>query len=208
MPSWIQAVAALVSLGVMVWLARLTAQYVRYTDHIAKATRDQVDAILGAAQQRRKSVVAALLEETSRVRGELGPPPADDVQPIVPRGSMVPSIHPWMQPIIPEVSDADPQIVGLFLTLDRDLLNCATVHKELAAAQDALAKVEKELEVHQGVYKNSGTDPTTLHRWGELQHAIKTADQNVDRVLRLATSMYGKCHKDLDALEMRLNAQR
>src|SRR5712692_997469 len=97
-PAWIQAGAAVASFLVTALLAFLTWRYVRVTRQIADASKQQVDQALAFARRDQVAVARTLLEETKRIRSELGPvPPGGGLAPL-PQPGAVPHVHPWVHP--------------------------------------------------------------------------------------------------------------
>jgi hypothetical protein len=129
---WIQIAAPVLTLVVTAWLAYLTSRYVRVTERIARSAQQQLDDALKAGQERVHRLAATLLEETHRIRAELGQRPDPDGgygQDLY--GVTVPTVHPWIQTLIPGIGLTDARIVGLFLKLSADLDHYRGWHTDL-----------------------------------------------------------------------------
>ena len=99
----------------------LTRQIAAAASAEVELLRRQVDHALALARQNQIKVARVLLEEVQRIRDELGPMP--DAQAVAPIGHVIPTVHPWAHPVIPEIAATDATIVGAFLALDRELDN-------------------------------------------------------------------------------------
>jgi len=88
----------------------------------------------------------------------------------------VPEIHPWFHRVIPQIAESDLSIIGLFLTLDRQLHN----------------------------YRAAAEETGEITAWEDASQAARVATQNAERAANFATIIYSGCHKTLDALEQAL----
>ncbi len=119
---------------------------------------------------------------------------------------MNPEIHPWFRPVIPQIGESDPSIIGLFLTLDGQLHDYrAAVIKLRQARENRLVKQEA-LEVYQRTYAGQAAKMDDVTPWGEASQALRVATRNVERAALLATIDFASCHKTLDELEAALSA--
>lgn len=204
-PAWVQAAAAVLSCVATLVLAVLTARYVRLTRTIAESAQQQVDHALSAGLRHAHAVAATLLIEARRIRQELGEPlqPHEvlaSVANAVRGNALIPEVHSWVRPVIPEVAEADPTIVGLFLDLERDLHNYRGGLKELRDAQtvhqeqcDSLARWHRS---HPGTVGMG----LVVERQG-VENQIELAKLKLEGATQFATNIYKACHEDLDRLE-------
>src|SRR5438876_1150760 len=110
LPAWVQAGAAVLSFGVTFWLAKLTSRYVRTTKDIADSSKEQVQQAIELVRTNDVGTARALMEEVARIRSELGDPPDEAIPPVLTASIVVPTVHPWMQPIIPTIARSDAEI--------------------------------------------------------------------------------------------------
>jgi hypothetical protein len=188
-PEWVVAVGGLGAFGATAWLAWLTLRSVLATERMAAAGRENQVAI-----------ARALLEDVRRIRGELGPRP--DGQNVPPLQEMiVPRVHPWLHPIIPQIALSDAAVVGAFMALERGLDNFDSA---LAGFHSTRVKQDETLRQRDdlfGLYQTAGTKPETVTAYLELSHAADIGEQNLRTALRLAETTYRMCHSELDKIE-------
>jgi hypothetical protein len=196
-PAWLQAVAAVLSLGATAWLAWLTSRYVKATDLIAKASKQQVADALSLVQENRRGIAASLLADLARIRSELGPVPEDEALHMAHRGVLVPEVHPWMRSLIPSLGAFAPQAVAEFLTLDRDLHNYRVAHDTLAQAESARDEQQRARDTFDGIYQGTGVPLNELSHDMELKRTMRVAEENLERAYALAGSHYRMCHATL-----------
>jgi len=202
-PSSVQAGAAVGSLLVTAWLARLTSRYVELTGKLSVATDRSVQQALDLADRQDRGTTAFLLAEVRRIRTELGPKPtADDPDPFSP-GQAVPAIHPWTHSTMPSVARIVPAAVDEFLALDR-YLNNHRLAMEIVA--DATGKYESikawaEAEEHQDPERDIAE---AVGKDLERSHQVTVAERNVEAARRRATVTYRLCHGSLDKLSTAL----
>ncbi len=174
-------VAAVVAIGVEIWRERVRQR---------EEAQDQA------------AVASTLLEETRRVRSELGPPPPKAGVVALPKSGTVPKVHPWVQGIITKIALTNAAIVGEFLRLDRALHNCRVACQEVERAQAAQEQAFALRDKIAGTYK--GTDVNVAEEISDYTTANRDAQiaaQNVGTVLGLADLAYAGCHRTLDRLE-------
>lgn len=204
---WLQAGSAIVAVLVTWWLTRLTARYVKTTKKIAESSHRQVQHALDTVAVSQRGIAAALLEEVHRIRSELGPAPQNNVRPIVSRGSVVPSLLSWMQPVIPTAAQIDTAVVAGFMKLDRLLANLLVASNSLCQAQDALTVATDEYSAADHAQQNRHVHPTlalTALELPEAKQRLEVAEANATGALAHAEKCYAMCHQELDALEARL----
>ncbi len=208
-PSWIQAGAAILSLIVTGVLARLTAKYVRLTEQIARASEQQVNQAIRLAKTNQISVARALLEESERIRSELGDAPDDALPLMIGGGALVPTVHAWMHPIIPAVAQLDAAIVGLFLKLDRDLHNYDVASRQLRVceikATEARETAERVDRICERRDENLAIDlEAELSDQFAAKHAVDVTKHNEKHALQIARITYRGAHRTLDEIQERL----
>jgi len=74
-----------------------------------------------------QKIARNLMQETHRIRDELGKRPDTIVFLGGQDAFAVPSIHPWMQTLVPEAALIHGDVVGDFMRLDRELHDLAIV---------------------------------------------------------------------------------
>ena len=101
------------------WMTLLVGAIIGFLGSRATAWRDR--------QIHLKKIARNLIQETRRIRDELGKRPGTIVFLGGQDAFAVPSIHPWMQTLVPEAALIHGDIVGDFMRLDRELHNLAIV---------------------------------------------------------------------------------
>src|SRR5713101_1202330 len=82
--------------------------------------------------RRLRALATALLEEVRRIRGELGNVGGfSDIQ-IAGAVSVAPEVHPWVERLMGDVAEIDPEAFAQFLALDRFLGNARPVPEQRA----------------------------------------------------------------------------
>jgi hypothetical protein len=208
-PAWIQAVAAIVSLGVTWWLARLTARYVRTTEDIANTSRSQVEQALALARSNQIGAARALLEESRRIRSELGELPDQSIPPMVGGSGIVPTIHPWFHSVIPTIAQTDSEIVGLFLKLDRSLHNHGVMMNGLAKAEESAAVANERLKRAEDLHHDVSTALAVglekeLEDFVRVRGEASVAERNLLQAQSTAEVTYAGCIQTLDTIASRL----
>jgi len=141
---------------------------------------------IAAARRQQRGIAASLLEVVRGIRVELGPraAPGEMQGKALVGKAEVPQIHPWFHRVIPQIAESDPLIIGLFLTLDRQL------HDYRAAAQ----------KLHQ-----ARVAPIAAS-FGASPEQTRVATERADGAANAAKIAYSECHKTLDDLEKALGA--
>ena len=195
-----QAIAALASVGVTIWLARLTAKYVRITEEISRATGESVKQALSLAKLNDEAAGQVLLAEARRIRSELGPSPTDDVPDPFLGNAAVPGIHPWVHGTIPAAARLDPHIVDLFMRLDRLLENHRMHFAAFTDADGEFASPKEWLASDPAPVSTESNLPSLIASESEQTRRLDAARRNVDRLHRLTTLSYRRCHETLDEI--------
>jgi len=157
--------------------------------------------LAGSDRFRRERPEAALFEEVKHLQEEFKKLPADGV----PMGSMpmIPGVHALVHPIIPR---ADPEVVGSFLRLDRQLDQYEAAASAVIQAEREVREKKDLVEAFEAIYKGTGTDARALHDWGQLDRALKGASYNLDNARVEARATYHTCRTTLDQLAQALVA--
>jgi len=139
---------------------------------------------IAAARRQQRGVATSLRELVRGIRRELelGLTPGEKKMGDLVGQAGVPEIHPWFLPVIPQIAESDPLIIGLFLTLDRGLHNYRASLNRLYGAKGVPI----------------GGD------FGEKQKQVRM--EGAKTATNDATSLYNECHKTLNDLENALGA--
>jgi hypothetical protein len=199
--TWIQAGAAAVSCIVTVVLVLLTKKYVKTTEAISRANSEQVRNALAAADRQRRARAAALLEEIRRIRSVLWPDQPTDGTPVLPRGA-IPSVHHWLEAIIPSAAETDPRIVQFFLRLDRSLANLGVTMTGVAKEEQTLQQHKNGLEeTRRGHPHLSAEQFATFSTAVDLKNAISLGQTSVTAARRQAELACAAVQADLNTLD-------
>ncbi len=205
-PEWVQAVAATLSFLTTIALAYLTWSYVQVPRKIATATRQQVEGVLAASRSRARIVAATLLEDVHRIRGELGPRAVEGGVPELHTDAIVPRVHRWLEPLIPQIAEADPTVVGLFLRLDRDLHNYGAGCTLVKQVQKELTTTQETLGTFTNMYKSAAATMDEVTPWAEADRDVHRAEDRVQKALDATTIAFHRCHDTLDEIRQALQA--
>lgn len=199
-PAWIQAIASLVTVGAMVWLARLTRRYVEATDVIARESQRQVEELLAAGGRNQRALAGTVREEVKRIRSELGPAPGFEEFVVPHTGFVVPTVHRWLAPLIPQIGHTNAAVVGFFLRLERELHNYRLAARDVGRAQRQLVEKQEALAAVDG-----RQDLAEMAKWGEVSAAVAAAENDVISKNGRADVLVRVCHGTLDRIEEALD---
>jgi hypothetical protein len=194
LPAWLQAVGGLGAFATTVWLAWITLRYVRAAEKAAAAGRESQVAI-----------ARTLLEDVKRIRGELGPRPEGETVPPL-ADIVVPRVHSWLHPVIPQIALSNAAVVGAFMALERCLENFDVALEAFTSARN---KRDEVMSVRDSLYhmydveakKPGASKPEEVGTYLEASHDAEVAEQNVRTAMNLAAIRYRTCHAQLDNLE-------
>ena len=100
--------------------------------------------------ERQGTVAGALRVEVSRIRAALGTPSAHGPDPVFYGLTQEPpQIHPWLERVIVDGAEISPEVVGGFMSLQRELQHFTTLLDQwrTVSAQAALASALEEHEL-------------------------------------------------------------
>lgn len=194
------------SVGVTAWLAKLTAEYVRVTRDISRATKESVEQALALATAADKAAGQVLLTEVRRIQTELGPNHGD-LPDLLTGPALVPSVHPWVHSTIPAAARLHPGLVGLFLQLDRCLDNHRALRLDLVGAEGELASAKQWLGTESPAPLTAESLPESLV--GDLQRRARhDKAAAMAESLRKKTSLsHRQCSETIDSIVTLLEDQ-
>lgn len=187
-PAWVQWVAAVTSIVVAMatlGLAVLTGVYVRHTGNLTDTAERQLAAAAADRRLERVKIARILTEETKRLRKALGDPETR-VTDVRDRGVVfeVPSVHEWVRGMVPEGALVSADVVGGFLTLEREFNRARSLQESLKNHAYLAALASRPAE---GASKS-------------LQDTVKQAENKVSELLEALNACVGL----LDDLDRRL----
>jgi hypothetical protein len=199
--SWWQAGAAIASVATTVVLVWLTARYVRLTRVISESAHAQVQIMARAQIANQRAIAGALLEEVRRLQLALPRPTTDFPFGAGKPSREVPSIHPWIHRIIPDIAHSDPRVIGLFMRLERGLVLHKSTTEFQGQAHGQLLNARHTLEGNVRDRDDPQGNKVSLEqRLAGSQEVVDEAIAKLaDYQIRYEAS-YAACSRDLDSL--------
>ncbi len=165
------------------------------------------------ARRHPRTVAGALLQEVLRIRGELGARGKDNEVPLVLTGitggvppdrsvvrldAVPPKIHSWIEPVIPQIAEADAAIVGLFLKLDLALDNWSA---RVQMVRDAKRVDDDARATLDNLMSQTGAEGTNYVVAQDRARAnVDEARIRLEAAKTVAGTMLRECHGTLDDL--------
>jgi hypothetical protein len=202
-----QVQSAIATIAVLVTIG-LTAAGWAMAIRTAKLLQDR------ERSRRHKSVARALLAETRRIHQELGDPPEKSfgfsIYGSVP---MVPEISRWVDAVMVDAASLDPDIVALFMTLDRELHNLrgdqhmvSQAYKNRDEAEVGVKKLKDSMDRDdpqdaEALSDRLGSYLTTLF---EMERRERRASETVETLEHLRNRMDKSARETLAKLQEKL----
>jgi hypothetical protein len=192
--SWLQAIGGLGAFVATAWMALLTLRYVHAAEQTAAVSR-----------QHQVGVARTLLEDTKRIRLQLGPPAAAEGVPALPSPGGVPRVHTWVHDIIPDIAVSDAAVVGRFMALDEWL---EELKRWVGSLESIRAQRDKAIDARDGLWEiynreaqtRGASKPEDVGVYMEQSDRVELLEQQVRSALAFADAAHRECHNQLDEI--------
>ena len=117
------------------------------------------------AKERLRGVAGAMWADMQRIRQELGPPREQifDLN-VMGSDSIPPTIHSWIESLVPELANVHPDVLSECFLLERALHNHAVSLRAFRRYAEFLASAREELEA---IERREGDEEDVAERIGE-----------------------------------------
>ncbi|MCU1381739.1 MAG: hypothetical protein JWL71_436 [Acidobacteria bacterium] len=119
---------------------------------------------------RHRGLANALLSDVERLATELPPLNPEEIV-NENEGPTLPTLHEWLRPLIPEYAAADPEVLRLFLKLERELRQLGTIEAQkrqsLRDREDLYESTRDHLD-SEGVFFETKTRRAQLERLADM----------------------------------------